>query len=211
MGTRQFILDRSDFIAAVAILPKDAARQELEKVLRTAHKEYRGCLARQGTLAAEIASVSRELARDADPQLGAKLTGLIACRETWPGVMAETAQEYASALAAWARATLAAFDQVHRDAEAALDALGPEFGRLVKRQHAIRSSDDPEHETIRAGIADIFEQSRPLKVTRDLAHQGRAAVRHELSQHFGDAARDAVSERDIQIFVDRHATRKVAA
>lgn len=64
---------------------------------------------------------------------------------------------------------------------------------------------------IRAGIVAIFERSRPHKATLQTLHTASSAIRHELGLHFGEHARDSVSQHDIARFVARHETRKVAA
>ena len=212
MGKAVFILDRDDFKRYAAVLPKTDRRSRLESRLKKTHREYRSQLQREGTLAAEIASVTRELARKSDPDLTARMGTLFVVRECWPVIMRDCSEAYVTALAEWARVTWQAFDDLFREADDAARVEAPEFQNLVRRQNSLRRNDDPQHAVINAKINEIQARARPHIKTRTVAQQGRAAVEAFVNMALGtQVQRGQVSDRDIAAFVNRHASRKVAA
>lgn len=211
MGRATFILDRPDFQRFAAVLPDDPERARLERALRKGHDEYHRVQRRRGEIAAAITSVSRELARKSEPELISRMSGLMAEQAVWPMMLAEVTETYGTALAAWARVTWQAFDDVHRDAERALAETASEASQLGRKLERLRIA-DPEYRQTRAELAQIHETNAPLINTRDLAHRGRGAVQAHLNMvlggHFIEAS---VSALDIARFVERHQSRKVAA
>ena len=211
MGKAVFVLDHPGYQRYAAVLLKTDRRTRLEKRLTKTHHEYRSHLQREGTLAAEISSVTRELARKPDPDLTARMGTLLAVRELWPELLQECARAYAESLAQWVQVTWREFDEVFKEHEAAIDATSPDAVNLVWRQNSLRRNDDPQHATITAELAAIGERNRPHVESRDIAHMGRGTVSAFASMVLGHTARCEYSPNQIAAFVNRHANRKVAA
>lgn len=206
-----FILDRDDVRRFLTALPKDAEREKLERRLAKTHQEYQRCQHRRGEIQAAITSVSRELARKAEPELINRMSALMAEQAVWPMMLAEHAETYARALAAWSQSVWEAFDAIHRDAENAIAETATEANQLGRKLERLRIG-DPEREHAREQLAAIHARNAPIAATRDVAHRGRASVQAYLNMVLaGHFVACQVSERDIDRFVERHASRKVAA
>ncbi len=205
---RRFILDAAEYQAAVTVLPKDEQRAKLQKALDRAYRAYRELLTRQGSLAAEIDSLSRELARRNEPELAARLSTLFAIREASPALLAEAARAFAGALAAWARVTARAFERVGHDSVNAVEATLAERNALAARMDDMRLS-ETERQAARDALSFIMAGDRPHRDAIAAAQEGRALVIGELRHYFGDyiTGPGDITEAHIDAFASRHRAR----
>lgn len=205
MGKSVFVLDQLDYQRSVAVLPATDARTRLETRLRKTHDQYRKHLRRRDEIAAEMASVTRELARRSDPDLLNRLTTLQACYTAWPDVVAESAAAFGRALAAWAAATHRAFVAVAQDAILEIDAPGPQRRSLVQRIEAM-PGDDPDRQELRDEYTAIGADLAPARHRLQAARSGASMVQLAVNRVFPEAREAEVGEHLIRQFANRHRT-----
>lgn len=210
MGKRPFLLDRDDYKRVARVLPADPERVALERALRSAHNDYQSILARRGTLRAEIASVTRELARSPEQELTARLAGLTAQQTVWPQMMAESAEAYARALVAWSRHTWRVFQRVGNEAASAINASNAERRRITRQLHRLHHDSD-EHAAAEDEMKALRKAEAPHARTYQRAEAGMRAIENNLSHHFPKTTRAEVSHHHIAAWVDRHRHELAAA
>ncbi len=173
-----------------------------------AKEQYTRHQLRHAELRAELLSVTKELARAGDPDLMARAGSINACLSLFPDIVAESADVYATAFLAHARAKRAHTLRTHNDAVLEIDRAMDGFTALrnVVEQFA---HDDDRREQIEAHMREKGLAAAPHRERQTQAQAELMALDSQCHRLLGDAV-DRVDERHVQRFVSRHRARVAA-
>lgn len=186
-------------------VPDTVEIAKLAKAMKKAQEALRTHMARTTCIAAEIASVVREAAREADPDLDHRLAVLLARQHVSPDVAGELAHDYAVAWLAFARARRDHLQTAHNDAVDAIEAVVPRRNELSQYLDSLYLDDErriPAEDEMRALGASV----KPHYQRRDLCQQEVGNLEGESRRMF-DVHLEAVNDHHVQRFADAYRTQ----